>query len=324
MQPQSLTKFSINFRSWSDVKPMPGPLGFCTAGGGIAVTDLTGSAKSDLIVFHFQHRCQHHQAFYQIGRDLDQKGNPARGWSELKPIPSPFGPDAAGGGIAVTDLTGSAKPDLVVFYFQSRLGHNQAFYQIGRDLDEKGNPKRGWSDVKPIPGPFGPDAAGGGIAVTDLTGSAKPDLVVFHFQRHLNQAFYQIGRDLDEEGNPKRGWSHVKTIPGTFGLYAAGGGVAVADITGSAKPDLIVFHFQRRLGLNQASYQIGWDLDEVGDPREWSEVQSIPGWFGLCAGGGSIAVADITGSAKPDLIVFHFQRSPVMNRGFYRVGCDFV
>src|SRR5712691_4210018 len=150
---------------------------------------------------------------------------------------------APGARLAVADINRNGRPDLVVFHIDHPSGGNHGFYRIGWDTDSTFHPTGGWTAPLPIPGWFGNENQGGGVAVADIRGTGKRDLVVFHIDHPSggNHGFYRIGWDLDTAGHPVGGWTAPIQIPGWFGNENQGGGIAVADLKGTGKRDLIVF-----------------------------------------------------------------------------------
>ncbi|MCI5209211.1 MAG: hypothetical protein D3910_10550, partial [Candidatus Electrothrix sp. ATG2] len=164
-----------------------------------------------------------------------------------------------------------------------------------------------WDSPRMIPGWFGRENQGGDIAVADISKNGRSDLLVFQIDNPggENYGFYRIGWDLDASGIAQS-WSPIKAVPGWFGAENQGVGVALADINGNGKLDLIVYHIDNPHGANHGYYRIGWDLNSDGDVTGgWSDIKSIPGWFGWESQGGGIAIADLNGDGRPEIIVFH-------------------
>jgi hypothetical protein len=111
-------------------------------------------------------------------------------------------------------------------------------------------------------------------------------------------------------------------VPGWFGAEDQGASIAIADINGSGRADLVVFHLENPDGENHGYYRIGYDLDTAGVPAKWVNPIPISGWFGAEDQGASIAFGNITGSKSPDLVVFHIDNPGGENHGYYRVGKD--
>ncbi len=303
--------------------PVPGWFGTENQGAGIAIADINGSGRPDLMVFHLDHAAGgENHGYYRIGWDLDGGGQPSS-WSPVLLVPGWFGADNQGAGIAIANINGSGRPDLVVFHLDNPGGENHGHYRIGWDLSADGQPSS-WSPVLPVPGWFGADNQGAGIAIADINGSGRPDLVVFHLDHAVggeNHGYYRIGWDLNVDGQPSS-WSPVLPVPGWFGADNQGAGIAIADINGSGRPDLVVFHLDNASGENHGYYRVGYDLNTSGIPAAWVSPIPIQGWFGTQNQGADIAFGSISGSPSPDLVVFHIDNPVDENHGYCRIGRD--
>ncbi len=226
-----------------------------------------------------------------------------------------------GAAAAIGSIQDRTTTDLAVLHVDNPTYNNRAYYRIGFDVDASGNPDL-WGDPIAVPGWFGWENQAGGIAVADISAGTTPDLVVFHIDNptgRQNTGWYRIGWDLDATGQASS-WSPVKSVPGTLGDLNHGGGIAIGDIGGTGRPDLVVFWIEDRAGENVGRYRIGWDLDAAGDPSSWSAVKAIPGWWGATNAGGDVALADLDGNGMFDLVVFHIDNPSGENRGHLRIG----
>ncbi|MCU7725230.1 matrixin family metalloprotease [Actinoplanes sp. KI2] len=247
---------------WSDVKAVPGWFGAEDQGAGVAIGDVNGSGRPDLLVFHVDNPDGENFGYYRIGWDLDAAGNVTGGWSDIKPVPGWFGWEDEGAACTLADLTGNGRPDLLVFHIDNPDGENVGYYRTGWDLDAAGNVTGGWSDIKPVPGWFGWEDQGGGIAVADVAHDGGLDLVVFHIDNPdgENHGYYRIGWNLDAAGNVTGGWSDIKAVRGWFGAEDQGAGIATADLNRNGRTDLVVFHVDNPDGENHGFYRVLTDL----------------------------------------------------------------
>ncbi|HEY9845163.1 MAG TPA: hypothetical protein V6D03_03110, partial [Candidatus Caenarcaniphilales bacterium] len=137
-------------------------------GAGIALVDLDNSGRPDLIVCQIDNPPGANVGLYRVGKNLDINGNVTGGWGPWVAIPDwPF-VDNQGLDIAVADLDGNGRPDLIVFQIDSPPGPNQGLFRVGRNLDVNGNVTGGWTPWMAVPDWPYADNQGAGIAVTNL------------------------------------------------------------------------------------------------------------------------------------------------------------
>jgi len=253
---------------WSEFLSIPGRFSTSLQGLGIAVADLNRNGRPDLVVFYIVKNAKGNQGYYRIGRDLDAAGNVTGGWTRPQAMPGRLGVSTQGAGIAIADLSGKGQVDLISFYVDAPQGKNRGFYRIGRNLNSDGIAMGGWSEAIRVPGWFGQQTQGSGVAVTQMPGNSRPDLIVFHIDNpqgaNGNRAYYRIGRSLDAVGNVTEGWSEVRQLPGEWGFENQGGGITVAHLGHNlgehSHPHLITFNIFNPPGGNYGRYRVGWLL----------------------------------------------------------------
>jgi hypothetical protein len=112
-----------------------------------------------------------------------------------------------------------------------------------------------------------------------------------------------------------------RPIPDWFAVENQGGGIAVADLSGTGQNDLIAFMVDNPDGRNRGVFRVGRNLDATGNATGgWTAWMEVPDWFSFENQGGNIAVADVDRDGKPDLVVFMIDNPGGQNAGFYRVG----
>ncbi|MEP6482080.1 MAG: hypothetical protein ABJA94_08755 [Rhodoglobus sp.] len=235
---------------------------------GVAVATLPGSSKPCVVVLRLDHFGNRNEAWLHIGRDLDHTGAVAGGWTVV-PVDSWRDGNCQGLDIAVADL-GTGKPDLIVLHVDNLAGENVGWYRVGRGLSADGTVQE-WRDWLPVPGWWGTETSGAGIAVTQLDNDARPEIIVFHVDNApgANMGFYRIGFNVDANGLATH-WSAPVSFGGSWGTETQGAGLTVADITGSKRPDLICLNVDNPTGENTAFYRLLYDIMPSGQPAVWS------------------------------------------------------
>ncbi|MEU9337225.1 hypothetical protein AB0D49_29375 [Streptomyces sp. NPDC048290] len=291
-----------------------------TQGFGIATADLNRSGRPDALMFwieEFDHS-GHVGNFgrYLIARDLDTNGDPAA-WIGPVTMPTPMStPTTASGGLTETvhvlagsctlaDLDGDGNQELLVAYLGGIKGNRRLFLRIGWNIDpDTGIARGGWADSEEIPWPGRPSdsapvVAAMDIAVADLNQDLRPELLVMLMEKTPDgvRGTYRIGWDINARGRITGTWGNTRDIPGTYAAVA-GAGIAVADFSGSEKPDLAVLVLEDGPTANSASYRVGWDIQGTGTARSWSApVPADAGsWYGWVNQGAGLALADLPGT----------------------------
>ncbi|SDS73717.1 DUF3892 domain-containing protein [Actinopolymorpha singaporensis] len=309
--------FDGEVRGGWEMKPtLPHRVGDPTQGFALAVADLDGnSGRPDLLQFWIEEIPGYGNfGKWRIGRNLDAAGNPAS-WTDERRMPTPmstfYAPSGAlsisyrveNGTATLADLDGDGRQELVVVYVSGAPADRRLYLRIGWRINpDSGAAEGGWSESVEVPwetrtAATAPPVVGMGVSVDDLNGDLRPELTVLLLEQvgGAVRASYRIGWQLNARGKVTGGWSPIKQIPGSFGASVAGAGIAVADVSGSAQPDLVVFHLENPEMENRAYYRIGWDCNAAGDPARWGPATRIQadGWFGWENQGASIAVADL-------------------------------
>jgi len=212
-------------------------------------------------MYHIDNPGGENHGYYRIGWDLSTAGDVSGGWSAIKPIPGWFGSEDQAGGIAIADLNGDGMPELIVFHIDNPGGENRGYYRIGWKLNSAGDVTGGWSAPKPIPGWFGAENQGGGIAVADVNRDGRPELIVYHLDNPVgeNRGYYRVGYGISASGDVSF-WRAPTAIPGWFGSENQGGGIAVAQLDAASRLDMIVQHIDNPGGENRGYYRVGWNL----------------------------------------------------------------
>ena len=151
--------------------------------------------------------------------------------TDFTAVPDWFPADNAGAGIAVADIDGDGRPDLVVLMVDDPPGQNAGYFRIGWGTDDQAT-VGGWTEWTAVPDWAPWFNEGAGVAVADVSGSGRPDLIVFMVDGPpggANAGYYRIGWDLDTAGRVS-GWSPWMAVPDWFPWANAGADIAVADV----------------------------------------------------------------------------------------------
>ncbi|HEX2209153.1 MAG TPA: DUF3892 domain-containing protein, partial [Longimicrobium sp.] len=280
---------------WTDRRLVdPRGVGVETQGLGIAVGHVNPGDRPDLVLLYVNNPPGANELWYRVGWELDAEGN-ASSWSVPRRVPLRVAEEVAEADIALADLDGDGRPELVIAYATRGAGWQRVFYRIGWRLNVSGEVEGGWSDSVEVPG-LKQAVHGVGVAVVDMNDDDRPDLVIFTLDAESGGSVgrYRIGRAINARGHVTGGWSGALAVGGDpFPASHQGAGIAIADFSGSRLPDLVVFTVENGPTDNVGWYRIGRDITKRGNARTWSEPRRIPGWFGWENQGAALTVADV-------------------------------
>ncbi len=237
----------------------------------VAVADLTGDGRADLVVSARQGEVRIHPQ------------TATRTFPTYTTVRGPVTLGAPGNQVFAADLNGDARLDLAQFY-----GHGT------------------WVRLRQADGSFGPattyltapDSGGHrwvsfGAAVGDVTGDGRADLVVSETGNMPNssvQVFAQRAGGL-------------ATTPARYPAYDSAAGLAIGDLTGDGRHDVVVAH-HNWLAVSVHPQQADGTL---GGYTTNTVVTVGPQEDAL-------AVGDVTGDAKPDIVVVAYDKVAVLRQ----------
>jgi len=174
--------------------------------------------------------------WYYIGWNLSPNGQIAS-WSDKFQVDG-LGHDNSGGGLAMGDLDGNGRPEMVLVAIDNPVGPNKVWFTVGRNLDRAGHAES-WTSMLRTPFDLGDLSAGGGASLADVDGNGKPDLVLVNLDspQGANPFWGQIGYDIDINGNVAR-WTTF--VGPAMGDITSGGGTAIGDIDKNGILDLLL------------------------------------------------------------------------------------
>src|SRR5664280_2770974 len=153
--------------------PVPDWFSFDNQGAAVASADVSGNGRPDLVVLMIDNAPDQNSGLYRVGADVDATGAVTGGWGPWQPVPDWFSFENQGAGIAVADVTGNGKLDVVVLLVDNPPVQNQALYRVGADLDATGAVTGGWGPWQPVPDWFSWENQDAGIAIAALEGASQ-------------------------------------------------------------------------------------------------------------------------------------------------------
>lgn len=243
-------------------------------------------------------------------------GSPAL--AQTKWVPG-VGWEGQGAGMAITNLDGDPRPEVILMAVDNPPGDNTFRYRVGWNLGTSGATTN-WSHPIILPG-VGWEAQGAGIAVTNLDQNARPELIFMAYDNPPGQNTfrYRIGWNLSTTGGTGI-WSDPIAVPGV-GWEAQGASMTVTNLDGNVRPDLILMAYDNPPEENNFRYKIGWNVDANGMAASWTLATPVPvtgvGWE---AQGAGMSIGNLDTDPKPELILMAYDDPPADNTFRYRIG----
>jgi uncharacterized repeat protein (TIGR02543 family) len=300
-------------------------------GAGADSWDLDRNGQTDVVVAGIVNNGSGHSFYYTVGYDLDIAGHP-RGWSSLKKCAVDFPESSSGGGVALNDLDGDGKPEIILESVENREGADRFVYVIGWGLDEFGNVSQDangnphWSQI--CQGPeVGWNNAGAGVTLVDLNGNSLPEMIFMTIDdpEGANLFRYYIGWDVtaDKINHGTVNWT-AAGASNPLGWTSAGGDIEVAQLDNDSRPELILMSIDDAAGTNSFNYYVAWNVNTSGQPASWSNLKTPPWSLGVYSSGCALTVADFDGDGQTDdLFLLDVDNPEGGNEFWFRVGQDF-
>jgi hypothetical protein len=232
----------------------------------IATADLTGSGGTDLVIANFGTGSASvfmpdpaNAGKYRAATSVTTGGQPNQ--------------------VVIGDLNGDGKPDLVLADFSGN-GNAVVLFQ------DPTNPGQFLAPVNLSTGYLTPS-----VAIGDLNGDGKPDVVAANFDSNGNNG--RVSIFFQDPANPGTFRARVD-----FPAGAQPQAVRIRDVNGDGLPDLVVAN-QGPGSDGTGSSGVSVLLQDPGHPGSFL----APVTYATQGGPIDVAVADLNGDGKPDLVV---------------------
>ncbi|WP_448613376.1 galactose oxidase-like domain-containing protein [Modestobacter sp. URMC 112] len=254
---------------WGPWQQVPDWFPTANADAGVAVVDVDGDGRLDLVVFMVDAPAGENGGHYRIGHGLAADGSVTAGWGPWLPVPDWGFWENQGADVVVADIDGDGRLDLVLVVVDAPEGANKGFYRVGRQLGADGTVEGGWGPWIAIPGWGFWENQGAGAAVADLDGDGRLELVVFCVDNPVggNLGFYTVGWGLDGSGRAVDGWGPWTQVEGWPFWENAGASIAVTQ-TPDGPDELVVLLVDAPEQANAAYLRVTELVTDLADAAE--------------------------------------------------------
>jgi FG-GAP-like repeat/FG-GAP repeat len=245
----------------------------------VVIGDINGDGKPDLVIADAS----------ATGNAIVLFQDPANPGQFLAPMNLPINANSAAA-VAIGDLNGDGAPDIVAATFDAN-GNNGAIYIFYQNVATRG------TFLAPVTFPAG--AQPQAVRIADVNGDGLPDIVVANLGPGTDgTGSAGVSVLLQDAAHPGR-----FLPPVTYATQAQAVDVAVADLNGDGKPDLVV--------ANLGPAPTGSVSVLLQDPAHPGVFLSATSYAGL-GQPLSVAIADLNGDGHPDIAVADGATATVM------------
>jgi gliding motility-associated-like protein len=246
---------------------------------GISIGDIDCDGKPDLVIANVPS-----SATVSVFRNTSTPGSITAG-SFAARVDLPTGNSS--NDVAISDIDRDGKPDMVITNF------NSSTISIYRNISTPGSISTSSFEAKVD---FPSEANLQNIAIADIDGDGMPDMIVPNFYSNTVSVY----RNISTTGSITTGSFDTK-VDFTTGINPLG--VELEDIDGDTKPDMIISN------MNSNTVSVYRNISTAGSITSGSFADRVD--FGTGPGPRGIALGDIDGDNKPDLVIADYSGNSV-------------
>jgi hypothetical protein len=230
------------------------------------------------------------------------------------------GHEGQGADIVVTNLDGNPRPDMLLMAYDNPSGANDFRYKVGLNLAPNGQTGNWTPGFVTIPG-LGHEGQGAGLAVTNLDGDARPELIAMAYDNPAgaNTFRYRVGFNVNAAGIAASWTPGFVTVPGV-GHEGQGADVLITNLDDNLRPEMLLMAYDNPGGANNFRYKIGWNLDGAGNAAVWDPGFVMVDGVGHEGQGAGAAIANLDNDPRPELLLLAYDNPSGANGFRVRIG----
>ncbi|MFB6344070.1 FG-GAP repeat domain-containing protein [Saccharicrinis sp. FJH62] len=291
--------------------------GFYDDGGDICLEDINNNGVLDMVLLHLDDPTGGNYIIYSIGWDLRTDGTPSRWSYGSTPISSSYYNEGAG--VSIADINNDGHKDMVVMFIDNPSTDNYAIFKVGYNISESGSVSY-WGNNYKAPMSLGYHTDFAGMTLADIDKNGVLDYVITNNDNPNgpNSQYYRIGWNINSYGIPQV-WGPSIKIKGVHADRNSAAGVAIGDITGNGRNDIILFCINDYYE-DEGFIVVGKDISSTGAVAEenWTSVEKYNANYAVHIQGGGIDIGDINLDGKNDLVMYFVNDNTGNNAGIYQ------